>query len=199
MLFRSGERPESMTCAWYAGALHLVHGVDSTTTYDAQLGDSVLSGYTAATLPMLPAVQEGGDYSAGSYSTWMPFWDPTTIGWTVTTVGAPTTTLTGGAMQITAGLAEVRTYTHSRGTPLTVAHDVQACFEVDTDSGTATDVLLTASSGTSTYRLRVRVTTTTVVAIDDVTTTTLMTYNRTAAEYVHIQIGRAHVRTPVTL
>jgi len=182
-----GERPESMTCAWYAGALHVIHSVDSTTTYDAQLGDSVLSGYTAATLPMLPAVQDGGDFSAGSYSTWVPFWDPTVISWTVTTIGAPTTTLTGGAMQINAGLAEVRTYTHTRSTALTAAHTVQGLWEVDTDSGTATETTLTAHSSTSSYRLRVRVTTTTVVAYDDVSGALLMTYNRTASEWVHIR------------
>lgn len=182
-----GERPASMTCAWYAGALHVIHSVDATTTYDAQLGDSVLSGYTAATLPMLPAVQDGGDFSAGSYSTWVPFWDPTALGWTATTIGAPTTTLTGGAMQISAGLAEVRTYTHTRSTALTAAHTVQGLWEVDTDSGTATETILTAHSSTSSYRLRVRVTTTTVVAYDDVSGALLMTYSRTAAEWVHIR------------
>lgn len=182
-----GERPASMTCAWYAGALHVIHAVDSTTIYDAQLGDSVLSGYTAATLPMLPAVQDGGDYSAGSYMTWAPFWAPSTLGWTTTTIGAPTTTLTGGAMQISAGLAEVRTYTHTRTTALTAAHTVQGLWEVDTDSGTATETTLTAHSSTSSYRLRVRVTTTTVVAFDDVSGAVLLTYNRTAAEYVHIR------------
>lgn len=183
----AGERIESMTCAWYAGALHVIHGVDSTTVYDAQLGDTVLSGYTAATLPMLPAVQSGGDYSAGSYMTWEPWWAPDTIGWTITTVGAPTTTLTGGAMQITAGLAEVRRYTHARSVALTAANTVQALFEVDCDSGTASDVDLETSTGTSSYGLRVRVTTTQVVCVDLKSGATLMTYNRTAAEYVHVR------------
>jgi len=188
----AGERPASMTCAWYAGACHLVHAVDSTTTYDAQLGDAVLAGYTAATLPMLPAVQSGGDYSAGSYNTWAPYWDPSVIGWTTTTVGAPTTTLTGGAMQISAGLAEVRRYTHTRTVPLTVGHTVQALWEVDCDSGTASDVDLEASDGTNTYKLRVRVTTTQVLAIDLQTGATLMTYARTASEYVHIRAWLTH-------
>lgn len=183
----AGERPASMTCAWYAGACHVVHAVDSTTTYDAQLGDAVLAGYTSATLPMLPAVQSGGDYSAGSYMTWAPYWDPSTLGWTTTTIGVPTTTLTGGAMQISAGVAEVRTYTHTRSTALTAGHTVQALLEVDCDSGTATHATLVAASATSTYKLRVRVTTTQVVVLDVVSGATLMTYNRTAAEYVHVR------------
>lgn len=182
-----GERPSSMTCAWYAGALHLVHAVDSTTIYDAQLGDTVLAGYTAATLPMLPAVQDGTDYSAGSYGTWEPFWEPTALGWTVATVGLPTTTLTGGAMQITASVLEERTYTHTRSTALLVAHTVQCLWEVDTDSGNATETILTAHTATASYRLRVRVTTTTVLAIDDVSGFTLMSYARTAGQFVHIR------------
>ena len=182
-----GERPSSMTCAWYAGALHLVHSVDSTTIYDAQLADSVLAGFTAATLPMLPAVQDGTDYSAGSYMTWIPYWEPSTLAWTAATTGAPTTTLTGGAMQISAGVAEVRTYTDTRTTALTVAHTVQCLWEVDTDSGNGTDTTLTAHIASSSYRLRVRVTTTTVVAIDDVSGATLISYARTAGQYVHIR------------
>lgn len=183
----AGERPISLTCAWYAGACHLVHAVDATTTYDAQLGDAVLSGYTAATLPMLPAVQSGGDYSAGSYMTWAPYWDPSVLGWTVTTAGAPVTTLTGGAMQISAGVAEIRRYTHTRATALTAGHSVQALWEVDCDSGNASDLDLETSNGTDTYKLRVRVTTTTVLAIDLQTGVTLISYARTAAEYVHIR------------
>jgi hypothetical protein len=181
------ERTSSMTCAWYAGALHLVHSVDSTTIYDAQLADTVLAGYTAATLPMLPAVQDGSDYSAGSYMTWEPYWEPTTIGWTATTVGAPTTTLTGGAMQISAGFGEVRTYTHARAFPTGAGHTVQCLWEVDTDSGNATETTLTAHIATSSYRLRVRVTTTTVVVFDDVSGATLVSYARTAGQFVHIR------------
>ena len=183
----AGERPASMTCAWYGGACHVIHVVDSTTTYDAQLGDAVLAGYTAATLPMLPAVQQGGDYSAGSYMTWAPYWDPSTLGWTTVTVGAPTTTLTGGAMQISAGIGETRAYVHTRAVALTAAHTVQALWEVDCDSGVTTHTTLVASNGVNTYKLRVRVTTTTVVIIDFVSAATLMTYNRTAGEYVHIR------------
>lgn len=182
-----GERPISMTCAWYAGALHLVHSVDATTIYDAQLADSVLAGFTAATLPMLPAVQDGTDYSAGSYMTWVPYWEPSALAWTIATVGAPTTTLTGGAMQISAGIGEVRTYTDTRTAALAVAHTVQCLWEVDSDSGNATETTLTAHIATSSYRLRVRVTTTTVVAIDDVSGATLMSYARTAGQYVHIR------------
>ena len=182
-----GERVTSMVAVWYAGTLHVVHTVDSTTVYNAQLGDTALSGYTSATLPMLPAVQMDADYSAGSYMTWEPWWAPDAIGWTITTIGAPTTTLTGGAMQITAGLAEVRTYTHTRTTALTAAHTVQALWEVDPDSGTATETLLTAASNTSTYRLRVRVTTTQVLCYDDVSGVLRMTHNRTGSQYVHIR------------
>lgn len=189
----AGERPSSMTCAWYAGALHLVHSVDSTTIYDAQLADTVLAGYTAATLPMFPAVQDGTDYSAGSYQTWEPYWEPTTLGWTATTVGAPTTTLTGGAMQISAGVGEVRTYTSTVGSPDVGSHTVQCLWEVDPDSGNATDTILTAHSSTSSYRLRVRVTTTTVLAIDDVSGFTLMSYARTAGQFVHVRAFASNI------
>lgn len=183
----AGERPASMTCAWYGGACHLIHAVDSTTTYDAQLGDAVLAGYTAATLPILPSVQQGGDWSAGSYMTWAPYWDPSVLSWTTTTVGAPTTTLTAGAMQIAAGVGEVRTYTHTRAVALTNAHTVQALYELDSDSGTGTHVTLIASTGVNTYKLRIRVTTTQVVVYDFVSGATLTTYNRTASEYVHVR------------
>lgn len=183
----AGERPASMTCAWYGGACHLVHAVDSTTTYDAQLGVAVLSGYTAAPLPMLPAVQSGGDYSAGSYMTWAPYWDPSTLGWTTVTVGVPTTTLTGGAMQISAAVGEVRAYVHTRAVALTTAHTVQACFEVDCDSGVTTHTTMVAGTGVNTYKLRIRVTTTQVVIIDFVSGVTKMTYNRTAGQYIHVR------------
>lgn len=183
----NGERPDSMVCAWYAGALHLVHSVDSTTIYDSQLGDTVLSGYTAAPMPMLPGVQSGGDYSAGSYTTWEPWWLPTTIGYTATTVGAPTATLTGGALLIAAGLAEVLTYRHAATVALTVPNTVQATWEVDCDANTNTHATLESSNGTNTYRLRVRVTTTQVLVIDFVSGATLVTYGRTAAEYVHVR------------
>ena len=176
----NGERTESLAVAWYAGTLYVVSTVDSTTTYDAQLGVTALSGYTAATLPMLPAVQAGGDYSSGSLRTWVPYGLPTVTGWTATTIGAPTATLTGGTMQIVAGLAEVLTYTNARATPITTSHQVFSTWEVSCTSNTNTETLLSSSDGTNTYRLRVRVTSTTVVVIDDVSGATITTQARPA-------------------
>ena len=183
----AGEMPASMTCAWYAGALHLIHTVDSTTVYDDQLGDTILSGFTTATAPMIPAVQSSGDYSSPSYLTWEPYWLPTAVGWTSSSAGTPTATLTGGALQISTAAADSLLYIASAASPATTNHVVQAFWEVDVDSGPSALTILFADTVAHGYHVNVKVTPTSVIVEDQTGSTTLVTYARTGSNYIHVR------------